>query len=228
MNAPIGALDRLVVTPRPLADYRNMFLLTDAELTGGPILDCPAGASPFGAQVRARGGSVLSVDPAYARPRAELVEGIMGDLARLETWLSTNPEYANWAYLGSPGALLRAWELAVDFFLADFEPDGERYVTAALPALPFPDKHFSLTLSSHLLFTYPDFLSFEQHLAALLELVRVTRGEVRVFPLVDSASVRYERLDELRAALLGHDVRTEIRRAACAYNVGGDEMLVCW
>lgn len=55
----------LVITPRPLSAYRDMFLLIDDDLTAGPILDCPGGASPFGAHVRARGGTVTSVDPAY-------------------------------------------------------------------------------------------------------------------------------------------------------------------
>jgi hypothetical protein len=223
---PVGALDTLVITPRPLADYRNMFLLTDSELTAGPILDCPAGASPFGAQVRARGGAVVSVDPAYATPKPELAERIAGDLARLRPWVDTNLNLADWSYLGSPDALFRNWELAVDFFLTDYQPDGERYVAAALPALPFADDHFRLSLSSHLLFTYPDFLDYETHLASLLELVRVTAGEVRVFPLVDTASVAYRRLEELRADLLGHGVRTELRAASCAYTLGGTATLV--
>jgi hypothetical protein len=225
--APIGALDKLIITPRPLADYRNMFLLTNEELFGGRILDCPAGASPFGAQVRARGGDVVSVDPAYAKPRAELAERIQADLAKLEPWLRANPDQPDWTYLGSPGALLRGFELAVDLFLADYTANGEHYVAAALPALPFPDKHFSLALCSHLLFTYPDFISLEAHLACVHELLRVTSGEVRIFPLVDSASVRYPQLDEVRATLREQGVHTEIRTAACAYNVGGDEMLVC-
>jgi hypothetical protein len=220
------ALDKLVVTPRPLSDYRNMFLLTDGELLAGPILDCPAGASPFGAQVRARGGTVVSVDPTYALPRAELMTRIAGDLERLDRWLNANPDGPDWSYLGSPDALLRAWELAVDFFLADYQPDGSRYVTASLPSLPFPDNHFRLALSSHLLFSYPEFVSFETHVASLLELARVTSGEVRVFPLVDTASTPYPRLAEVRAELAGHGIRTEVRTANCAYNVGGDEMLV--
>jgi hypothetical protein len=224
-----GAVGKLVVTPRPLADYRNMFLLTDEELTAGPILDCPGGASPFGAQVRARGGTVVSVDPAYGQSRAELASGIATDLDRLDRWLTAFPDQPDWSYLGSRGALLRMFDLAADFFLADYDLDVKRehYVTAALPSLPFPDKHFHLTLSSHLLFTYPDFFSFDEHVAAALELVRVTTGEVRMYPLVDSASMRYDRLDDFRAAMLEHGVRTEIRKAACAYNVGGDEMLVC-
>lgn len=222
-----GALDKLVITPRPLADYRNMFLLTDEDLCAGAILDCPAGASPFGAQVRRRGGTVVSVDPAYGGSRTELIERVSTDLSRLTGWVAANYDALDWSYLGSPDALMRSWELAVDYFATDYEPDNQRYVCAALPSLPFPDRHFRLALSSHLMFSYPDFLSFDAHLACLLELVRVTSGEVRVFPLVDSVGVAYPRLAELRAALAEVGVPTRIRRAAGAYNKGGDEMLVC-
>lgn len=223
---PVGVLDTPVITPRPLADYRNMFLLTDQELLAGPILDCPAGSSPFGAQVRARGGTVVSVDPAYARPRPELAGQLTADLDLLRPRVRANRDNIDWSYLGSPDVLMRIWELATDLFLADYDHDGERYVAAALPSLPFPDKHFRLALSSHLLFTYPVHLSFAEHVAGLLELVRVTDGEVRAFPLVDFAGAAYARLDEVRATLAEHRVRTELRRAACAYTLGGDEMLV--
>lgn len=223
--ATVRALDSLVITPRPLSDYRNMFLLTDDELVAGPILDCPAGASPFGAQVRARGGSVVSIDPTYALSRDELVTRIGTDLARLDVWINANTNAPDWNYLGSPKALMRAWELAIDFFLSDYEPDGVRYLAASLPSLPFPDNHFRLALSSHLLFVYPDFLSFDMHVASLLELARVTSGEVRAFPLVDTSGAPYPRLDDVRAALAEHGIGTEIRTANCAYNVGGDQLL---
>jgi len=40
------ALGELAITSRPLHDYRNMFLLSDAELVAGPILDCPPARLP--------------------------------------------------------------------------------------------------------------------------------------------------------------------------------------
>lgn len=220
------ALDTLVITPRPLSDYQDMFLLADEELVAGPILDCPGGSSPFGAQVRARGGTVVSVDPAYAWPRSELAARIREDLVRLRVWIDANLDVADWDHLGNPDVLMRWWELASEFFLHDYAAD-ERYVAAALPSLPFPDNHFTLALSSHLLFTYPNFLTFDEHVACVLELVRVTSGEVRLYPLVDTASTVYPRLDEVRARLLDHGVRTEIRKSNGSYNVGGDMMLVC-
>lgn len=226
LNTP-QALGELAITPRPLDDYRDMFLITDADLIAGPILDCPAGASPFGAQVRARGGTVISVDPAYSTSRAEIIARARADVVRVAQWTSDYPDQINWSYLGSADSLLRKWEAAIEEFAADYHADGKRYVAAALPDLPFPDGYFHLALSSHLLFCYPEYFDFDSHVSGLLELIRVTHGEVRVFPLVNTAAIPYPRLDEVRSVLARHGVDTEIQVAACAYNIGGYRLLVC-
>ncbi len=220
-------LGELAITPRPLNDYRDMFLITDADLIAGPILDCPAGASPFGAQVRARGGTVISVDPAYSTSRAEIIARTRADVVRIAQWLSDYPDQFDWSYLGSVDSTVRKWEAAIEEFAADYRADGERYVAAALPALPFPDGYFRLALSSHLLFCYPEYFDFDSHVSGLLELIRVTYDEVRVFPLVDTAARPYPRLDDVRSVLAGHGVTTEVQVAACAYILGGDRLLVC-
>jgi hypothetical protein len=218
----------VAVTPRPLAAYRDMFLLTDDDLLGGPVLDCPAGASPFGAQVRAMGGEVVSVDPTYATPEG-LVAKVAVDVERVGAWQRTHLDGFNWDYLGSPEAMARMWSAALEGFAADFHPDGSRYVAAALPRLPFPDDRFALTLSGFLLFVYPELFGPADLLAALLELSRVTRGEVRIYPLQSSSGEPYPDLPALRAALEAKGVATEIRATGCAYAItpGSDRMLVC-
>ena len=114
-------------------------------------------------------------------------------------------------------------------FGTDFAPDDARYVAAALPWLPFPDDRFALTLSGFLLFVYPELFGPDDLLAALRELTRVTRGEVRVYPVMSSAGEPYAELPALRAALAGRGVATEIRRTGCAWNTtaDSDQMLVC-
>lgn len=221
-------IGELVTTPRPLADYRDMFLLTDDDLTAGPILDCPGGTSPFGAQIRSRGGTVVSVDPLYDVPRAELVERAAADLKNLMAWAAANPDNFDWSYLGSPAVMDRYWQTAAELFFTDFEPDGERYVVARLPSLPFADGEFRLALSSHLLFCYAEYLSFDEHLAGILELVRVASHEARIFPIVDTAGAPYPRFDELLAELAQRGVRTEIRPARASFVAGGEQLLVCW
>jgi hypothetical protein len=221
-------IGELIITPRALADYRDMFLLTDADLASGPILDCPGGSSPFGAQIRARGGRVVSVDPAYDVPRAELVERVTADLAHSAAWVAAHPDNFDWSYLGSPAAFDRYWQLAAELFFSEFEPDDERYVAARLPSLPFADREFRLALSSHLLFCYAEYLSFDEHLAGILELVRVASHEARIFPIVDTAGAPYPRFDELLAELGRRGVRTEIRPARASFVAGGEQLLVCW
>jgi hypothetical protein len=219
-------LGKLIVTPRPLFDYRNMFLLTDEDLLAGPILDCPAGASPFGAQVRSRGGTAVSVDPIYG-PRASVESRVAADLAHVHSWLAAGPVGLDWSYLGSADAMLRAFEVSADYFLADYVEGSPHYVAAGLPSLPFSSGRFRLTLSSHLLFTYPEYVTYDQHVTFLLEMTRVTSGEVRVCPVADPAGVPYPRLDEVRSALASHGVSTELRQAKSAYSKGGDDILAC-
>lgn len=223
---PLGAL---AVTPRPLPAYRDMFLLGDDDLTAGPILDCPAGASPFGAQVRALGGEVVSVDPAYAEPGG-LADRARADLDRIVAWQRAHPGGFDWSYLGSPSRIRRTWRAAIDAFEADLTVDGMRYVAAALPDLPFPDGRFAMAVSGFLLFVYPELLDLDDHRDALLEAVRVTRGEVRVFPLHDTVGTPYPHLDRLRADLRDRGVETAVRATGCSYSPrpGSDRMLACW
>jgi hypothetical protein len=222
------AIGAIAVTARPLAAYRDMFLLNDDDLAAGPILDCPSGASPFGAQVRALGGHVVSVDPAYSAPDA-LVERARADLDRIRAWQRADPSGFDWSYLGSPDGVHRAWSDAIDEFAADFALDGERYLAAALPSLPFPERRFSTAVSGFLLFSYPEVLDLDDHRHALLELVRVTRGDVRVFPLHDTAGTLYPYLDRLRAELSDHGVATTLSASRCSYSPypGSDRLLIC-
>lgn len=228
MTRAVSLSGGLAVTPRPLQAYCDMFLLSDDEIRAGPILDCPAGASPFGAQVRARGGEVVSVDPVYEQA-AGLVARAFADVDRIVEWQRANPDGFDWSYLGSPEAMGGSWTAAVEEFAADFVFDGTRYVAAALPALPFPDDRFAMAVSGFLLFVYPELLSFDNHRDALLELARVTRGEVRIYPLHDTNGEPYAPLADLRVALDDRGVSTQIRSTGCAYSPrpGSDRMLVC-
>jgi hypothetical protein len=204
-----------------------MFALDDAELVAGPILDCPAGASSFGAQARARGGSVISVDPVYELCGHQIVHRVRTNLSEAPQLLARQSWTIDWNYLGSPDAYVRACEVAADLFAADYACNPRHYVAAALPTLPFADRSFYLTLSSHLLFVKDELLTFDDHLAALLEMARVTRGEVRVHPIVDTTGETYPRLDELRAALLQHNVVTDLQPIAKAWIVGANQTLIC-
>jgi hypothetical protein len=205
-------LGEIAVTSRCLGEYRDMFVLSEADLTAGPILDCPGGASSFGAQVRARGGDVVSVDPMYHASAAEILRRSAESRRRIHHYQSDHPDQFHWPYLGSPAANLRCAEVSADLFGIDFAANPGGYVPATLPQLPFPDRRFHLALSGYLLFTYADLLSFDEHVMALRELLRVSE-EVRVFPLIDITGVQHPHLDALRSALEDDGVSVALRRA---------------
>ncbi len=101
------------------------------------------------------------------------------------------------------------------------------YVTGGLPELPFAAASFDLVLSSHLLFSYADRLDFAFQYAAIRDLMRVTRDELRIFPLVAMGSVPYPRLDELRTQLAELGVDSQVTAVDYEFQKGGHHMLVC-
>ncbi|MFZ2177721.1 MAG: methyltransferase domain-containing protein [Rhodococcus sp. (in: high G+C Gram-positive bacteria)] len=100
---------------------------------------------------------------------------------------------------------------AVQEFTAHMHREPHRYVAGRLPSLPFADASFDLVLSSHLLFSYSDRLGHTFHVDAISELMRVARGELRIFPLVASGSSDcYARFDDLFANLRDRNIAGEV------------------
>lgn len=82
--------------------------------------------------------------------------------------------------------------------LSSLSHRGNRYIPGSLPRLPFRDGRFDLTLSSYLLFVYEDHFDYEFHKQSVLEIMRVTRGEARFYPLVSFEAKRCSYLDPLK------------------------------
>ncbi|GAA4860203.1 hypothetical protein [Kitasatospora terrestris] len=209
-----------LITSRPLDEYCRLFGLTRSRLgaVGGPVLDCPGGAAGLAAEARQLGCEVIAADPVYALPPPVLAELARAGRRATEAAARTDPGRYLPADRRSPEKYLRSWDRARRIFTADRAAHPERYIAAALPRLPFADRTFALTLSSYLLFAYPEVFSAQAQLAALLELARVTRpgGEVRVYPLHDGTGRRCPHLPGLRAALGGHRIATEMREVPAA------------
>ncbi len=159
-----------------------MFGLSDVDLTG-EILDCAAGGASFVAELGPEAGAV-AVDPAYARPDAELAAALAQDTSRCAGIAVEHADDFVWDWYETPQRRDRMRAAAAARFLADRAARPERYRAGSLPDLPFPDSRFDLVLCSHLLFTWADPLDLDWHAAAVDELLRVARGEVRLYPLV--------------------------------------------
>lgn len=216
----------MLVTARSFAEYEAMFDLAEPELSGS-VLDCCAGISGFVAELAGRGGRGIAADPAYARPRTELNAVVDASLHEVDRIVDSHADRFTWEWYGSVQRRAALRHAAAAGFLADFGRRPARYVGAALPELPFADHSFDLVLCSHLLFTWANEFDARWHLAALTELTRVAKGEVRVYPLVmQGAGDRVPFFDQLLADLReqGHEVRT--RPVPFRFQRGADSMLV--
>lgn len=217
----------MLVSSRSFDEYRSMFRLTDDDLAG-KILDCPGGAAGFTAAVNGRGGDVTACDSAYSAGVDELVSTVASEVDRGNRYIRTNAEQYDWAFFVDPDRHRHIRRDAARAFAADIRRYPDRYVPARLPSLPFPDAAFDLVLSSHLLFSYSDRFDEAFHLDSICELMRVARGELRIFPLVASGeSVVYPRLDELLSDLRGRGIVGELVEVDYRFQKGAHHMLVC-
>ena len=215
----------VLVSGRVLDEYRAMFLLGDADLLTGRLLDCPGGAGSFGAEVRDLGGCVVSVDPVYALPADRLALLVRAEADRTSAFVEANPARYRWSRFASVAEHLQTRRAAVERFVANFAADRRWYLPAALPDLPFGDGVFTFALCGYLLFAYPQVFDVECHVASLRALARVA-GEARVFPLVDAVGGPYPQLDVVRARLDRLGVASELRRSGEDFQRGADTMLV--
>lgn len=212
-----------LISARSFDEYRAMFALADGDLSGS-VLDCPGGASSFTAHANRAGASAIAADPAYARPRHSLAALSLAEVERGSAHTMAGADRYAWDFYGDPSGHARVRRTSAEVFSRDLIAHPARYVPAALPRLPFPDGWFDLVLSSHFLFTYADRLDLEFHRAALRELHRVARGEVRVFPLLEQGGRPVPALLSGLLATLG--IPYQVRRVDYEFQRGGNEMLV--
>jgi SAM-dependent methyltransferase len=209
-----------------------MFGLTARDLATASVLDCCAGGASFAAELAAeRGGvpgaRVVAVDPVYATDRLDLATRVEAALHDGDRIIEAHADRFEWNWYGTPERRKTIRRAAAHRFLSDFAAHPGRYLAAALPRLPFPVGSFDLVLCSHALFTWSDRFDAAWHRAALDELVRVSRHEVRIYPLVVQGTGRsVDFLDDLRSHLHGAGHRTQLTRVPYRFQRMAHEMLV--
>ncbi len=102
---------------------------------------------------------------------------------------------------------------------------NERYVPVTLPSLPFENDAFDVLLSAHFLFMYADQLDVSFHLATLNEFLRVTKEEIRLFPLVDLEGNRSPHLDTMIHHLEGMGCTVEEIKVTYEFQKNAHSML---
>jgi len=202
-------LERIVFIGRTFEEYMRMFSLSEEELQGKKILDCPAGACSFTAVGSKLGLDVTACDIAYYHSSEDLKNKGLQDIEHAMEHMQKAFNNYKWDYFKDIEGLKRHRSSALQDCANDMKQSSERYIPVTLPTLPFKDEEFDILLSAHFLFMYADRLDYPFHLETLNELLRVTKEEVRLFPLVDLEGKRYSELDKVIRYLTDQGCKVE-------------------
>jgi SAM-dependent methyltransferase len=218
-------LDKIAFYGRTLAEYRPIYDLTDADITGRTILDVAAGSASFTAEANRLGGRVTAVDPVYALPVDRVAATGAADIDRIVAAFRSSAHEFDFSFYGDLPRRVALARRALATFAADFREAADgRYVAGAAPDLPFADGAFDLALVGHFVFTYADRLGESTVEAILRETVRVA-DEVLVYPLLTLAGRPYEPLGAMRERLAADGVRSTVEPTRFHFQKGADKRL---
>ncbi|KAI7253374.1 hypothetical protein KC345_g11383, partial [Hortaea werneckii] len=167
----------------------------------------------------------LPADIAYYYPADTLLDKGLKDIGHAMQELEKVRNNFVWNDFDSVGDVEQTRIEALTVSTKDREQNGSRYIPVELPRLPFADACFDLTLSAHFLFMYSDRLDYDFHLQTLMELMRVTTDEIRIFPLVDLSCKRYEQLDRLILEISSQGWNAEELQVPYEFQKGANSML---
>ncbi len=218
-------LDNVVPWGRTFEEYRQMFMLDEADMQA-KILDFGAGPSSFNFQARQKGIEVISLDPIYEFNKQEIKKRI--DEASVTVMKQMQDNYDNylWDKIKNLNELKKLRMSAMELFLSDYEngKKEKRYICYSLPErLMFEDNSFEIGLSSHFLLMYTA-LGYDFHIKAISEMLRVCK-EIRIFPLLDLNSERSDLTDNVIKYFKAR-CSLKIKETDYEFQKGGNKLLV--
>ncbi len=185
MNKQLDLKD-VVLIGRTFEEYCKMFDLDNDLLKNETILDVASGVSSFCAEANREGFNVTASDRIYASSPFEIEQRCRQDLDMVVKQLPDIADLYVWSFFKDIQSLKRQREKAYKLFVEDFKSQGtERYVPVEYPLTNFRDDQFTVSLVSGFLFLYEDMLDYDFHKRTILEILRVTSKEVRIFPIVN-------------------------------------------
>ena len=210
---------------RSFDEYLGMFNLSEDDLARD-IVGVGDGPASFNSVMYQRGTPIVSVDPIYRYSEVELRQRIQETYDDVIAQAQQNRDKFVWTHISSVDELAEIRMQAMDEFCRDFENGKQhgRYIDASLPNLSFPDGHFDLVLSAHLLFFYSANRDLAFHLDAIEELLRIGT-EVRIFPIVDVNSNPSPFLSPVINELEKDGIACSVERVPYHFQKTGNEML---
>jgi SAM-dependent methyltransferase len=209
---------------RNFDEYVRMFDLSENDLQSR-ILGCGDGPASFNFECNQRGGNVISVDPLYSMSKEEIKKRIDETYNEVISQTEKNKDKFKWDTIGSVAELGRVRMNAMQLFLKSYDQgiNSRKYIPASLPNLPFEGYDFDISLSSHFLFLYTDNLSYDFHVDAITEMLRVSK-ETRIFPLLDVNAKKSSYVQQIMSDF--KEMEIVIRQVDYEFQIGGNELLV--
>ncbi len=219
------ALDQVVLWGRSLEEYRQMFMLSNEEMTSR-ILGVGDGPASFNSEMKELGYTVVSIDTIYAFSEKQIEQRIGKTYDTVISQVKQKPEDFVWDFFANPTHLGRYRLDTMKRFLQDYELGRMqgRYLPQSLPKLSFADKQFDLAICSHFLFLYSDQLSFGFHRESIRELCRVSR-EVRIFPLLALNCKKSPYASPIQSYFQDMGFTVDICVVTYEFQKGGNEMM---
>jgi len=227
MNMKRLDLKNIALIGRTFVEYERMFNLREHELKQEKILDVASGVSSFSAEAKARGFSAWGSDQIYELDWFDIERKCKEDLAMVLEKLPDVNDMYRWDFYKDIFDLKRYREEAYKKFVADFKIRGNSvYFPTFYPKTNFLDKEFTLALVSHFLFLYDDLLDYDFHRRTLLELIRVTSKEIRIFPVVNLGGKRSDFVEQLIKDESFRNVKFSIHKVAFEFLKNANEYLL--
>jgi len=191
-------LSRVVLLGRTFEEHARYFCLREQDIRGRKVLDIASGVSSFCAQAAAKHIEVTAFDPIYELTPEEIRIRCDPDLDYVASEIGKVAAY-KWDFYRSAEGMRIYRERAYRLFLSDFiKAKNDRYISGKLPQTPFRDGQFDLTLVSYFLFVYDGQFDYEFHRQSLIEILRVTSGEARIYPLVNFKAQRSQWIERIK------------------------------
>ncbi|MBS1953051.1 MAG: hypothetical protein JST89_02635 [Cyanobacteria bacterium SZAS-4] len=222
----------IVFFGRCINEYVSMFNLDLPSMRGQQILDCSAGPAAFAFEAAQIGVQVTACDPLY-----------VNDVATLKTIVD---DHSAIVYEKQKAAMhlfhpevvsVPQRRKAMEMFLKDFV-QGKligRYVPGILPNLPFASNQFDTTLCANMLFLYSDIASggmlqnstmdYSFHSKALHELLRVTKKDVRIYPLQGPSVTEHQYIPRIMKEFSNEGLKCELVPVQQRDIIGAEKML---
>ncbi|MDM8560659.1 hypothetical protein [Candidatus Parabeggiatoa sp. HSG14] len=219
-------LKEVVLVGRIYDEYAQYFDFQSLILENHKILDVAAGVSSFCAEAHDKNYDVLAADPIYEMSADDLEHRCQKDLTDV---LSKLPEFMDnyqWDLYKNLAGLRQYREKAYKKFILHFAKNPQHYAIESLPNLSFQDNAFTLTLSSYFLFLYDELFDYDFHRDSLLELSRVTSGEVRIYPLVNLKATQSSFVEQILNDEKCHHLEFEIKKVDFEFVKNANELLI--